>query len=194
MGIYGEHIEGAAILDPQMLMTARMKSYLAQPLTKFQLASDAALANIIGDTSAYDAAMGVNGISREEYAKIANAMARGEFGADLRSRRSGGRKLLAGMEILGDLDELFEAKGTQIIFLHCSQNDEHLIFNAHVDLSAVIVALPSTTDILFASDYTDCDYHALSERDFQMALLWMSDILRVLPDNWYFDADHNFGD
>jgi len=98
------------------------------------------------------------------------------------------------MEILGDLDELFEAKGTQIIFLHCSQNDEHLIFNAHVDLSAVIVALPSTTDILFASDYTDCDYHALSERDFQMALLWMSDILRVLPDNWYFDDDHNFGD
>merc|ERR1711977_427548 len=36
---------------------------------------------------------------------------------------------------------------------------------------------------------TDCDYHHFSERDFQMALLWITDIIRVFPrDIWGIES------
>lgn len=89
---------------------------------------------------------------------------------------------------------------TLIIFLHCSQNDEFLLFPMFIDLTSMLqyasefevsfeedgtyqVSYAKHTPAFnsksrFVVDFGDCDYHHFSERDMKMGNLFFADALR----------------
>jgi hypothetical protein len=82
---------------------------------------------------------------------------------------------------------------TLIIFLHCSQNDEFMLFPMFVDITSMLQYASefnvdyegTATDYpafnsksRFVVDFGDCDYHHFSERDMKMGNLFFADALR----------------
>jgi hypothetical protein len=70
-----------------------------------------------------------------------------------------------------------------VLLLHCSQNDEFLIFPMYIDFVSMLTVSVSEShwsdESKYIVDFGDCDYHHFSQRDMKLGTLFFSDALRT---------------
>jgi hypothetical protein len=89
-----------------------------------------------------------------------------------------------------------------VLLLHCSQNDEFMIFPMYIDFVGMLsVAATHTMPVndpakitsssawnegsKFIVDFGDCDYHHFSQRDMKLGVLFFADALRVYTNDLF---------